>query len=405
MKGFKRALIAVLAAVMTVSLFVACETVDDGSDVIIEPPAKTQYALEISDLLLEKGEEREITYQLKPVGKLSVLTLDILTATPSGCVKIEDHTLRAVKGGTATIRAVATNIEGAAVEFSAETTFTVSVAASEIAEVSDIAVCGVSAVKDPKTGLPTVELEYEVYNTLVAVKDNARSLVTGTLAEGASFRSVTFDDTSDTVRIVIAAENGTDESTYLVKVRRYIEAVQHEMAIVNPGFDQLDENYVPVGWSFENLKTSCTSSAGDTSNKKNNPTNPDGTANTRGVQGWGNVPEEGKPSRIYQTVSNSRTGGFVEGDYVIVSAWVSTRYGTSVSSLKLFAGNQSVEMSELDPDWQYQKVSWVFRLTAEDITDGKVTFGIEFTQLSGKWINIDDISLVYAERLYYTPRN
>ena len=177
------------------------------------------------------------------------------------------------------------------------------------------------------------------------------------------------------------------------------------MALVNPGFDQLDENYVPVGWSFENLKTSCTSSAGDPSNKKNNPTNPDGTANTRGVQGWGNVPEEGKPSRIYQTVGNSRTGGFVEGDYVIVSAWVSTRYGTSVSSLKLFAGNQSVEMSELDPDWQYQKVSWVFRLTAEDITDGKVTFGIEFTQLSGKWINIDDISLVYAERLYYTPRN
>jgi len=83
--------------------------------------------LVISDYTLTKGETVTIDYQITPAGTFGVVTFEVVTSTPANAISIVGTTLSALEVGTASVKAIVSNMPGASITFSAEKIFSVTI--------------------------------------------------------------------------------------------------------------------------------------------------------------------------------------------------------------------------------------------------------------------------------------
>ena len=375
-----------------------------GCEVIVTPsmPEITPlYTLTIADVSLLLGDSHRIEGVFTPVDYIPLVEYELVEATPSDVISINEGVIFAHDVGTATVKASAKSMEGAEVSFLTSTLFNVNVtyeprSVSTKTELINLTVCDIPL---EVTGADkTTEVDYEVYNALVDHKDDVRPLISAELSQYAYISSAEFIKGSledeGVLKIIVTAEDGVSNKEYLVNIKGYFISSWIEIPLVNGDFETGSS---AEGWDLVNFKDRYV-----TSTASSIDLTPIKSPSTRVFTMYDKVTDERKVASLTQPVASSK---FKAGDLVELSCVISTSYGTRVKSIKLVAGKQQIEAENMVPNWRAQIIKQQFTLSELDIVDGKVTFGLAFitqdeTSTSQGWMYLDDFHLEYLDKIY-----
>jgi len=354
------------------------------------------YSFAVENVSLILGESYKVVGKLNPTDFLYDVELEIIDGSS---VAIQNNVIIGNKVGRTMLKATAKSIEGAYIEFSAETIFTVDVSA-KVEELSNE--CELYALSVNGNDIPIIEegtsLDYETYISLRDSKDDLSKIINAKISKYASITSATFQYNETlmkgSVDIVVTAEDGTSSKTHSVKVNKYYISHWTKVPLVNADFEA---GYAPEGWDLENFSTTT-----PTSSASNIDLSPLKETSTRVISIYGNITDEMKEASLTQSVAlpNAKVGNRVR-----VSCLVSTSYPTRIKSIKLVCGEQKIEQSEMASNWRAQIITQEFVLTEQDIQTGSLRIGMAFTcqdetSTSNGWMYIDDFASSILEEIY-----
>lgn len=391
-----RKIYAVLLLVAATTAITAC-----NNEISSELPITPLYSVTIEDVSLLLGDTHEINATFTPVDYIALYDYEIVYASPVDCIAIENGLIYASTVGHATVKANASNMEGAAVVFHTSTLFNVEVnyekrQLSSETSLSELKINGIAV--SLTEGDTTTEIDYTLFNDLVAHKEDVRPLLSAKLSQYASISAAVFELGSEaqtgTLTINVIAEDGITSQQYKVNIAGYYISNWIELPLVNGDFETGSS---AEGWDLVNFKDRYV-----TSTASSIDLTPIKSPATRVFTIYDKVIDEKKVASLTQKVENAN---FKAGDLLELSCVISTSYGTRIKSIKLIAGMQHIECEDMVPNWRAQIIKQQFTLSEADIVDGKVEIGLSFiaqdeTSTSQGWMYLDDFVLNYLNKIY-----
>lgn len=214
-----------------------------------------------------------------------------------------------------------------------------------------VKVCGVEAIET------SVTLTEALYTSLCE-STSLGELVTGTVGEGATIKSLVLDKENNELSIEVEAEDGTVQ-TYLYTIVVSSTKVWQDLTLVNPSFDLVDV-WTAEGWDLVGTTDEWIVSGSDCN---------DGIGC---VNLWGKLTVE-TICTLTQTVA-----GFTAGETVKLGFYLNSANNNAEISVIIGA---HVEQVTFETEWAYTYVEVEYILTEADVVEGAIIVGVQINPL------------------------